>query len=66
MQAEDVQKATLGDLIKVTHQAHEAQHKYSVIFDKNGNVARFFSYKACLLDFHKEIIRVRMGAQTHA
>ena len=35
--------------------------KYCIIFDKHGGAQTFFSYKATLKDFHKEVIACQIG-----
>ena len=43
--------------------AHD-KGRYCVIFDKNENCAVFFTYKATMTDFHKEMIAVQIGQKT--
>ena len=43
--------------------AHD-KGKYCVIFDKNENCPVFFTYKATMTDFHKEMIAVQIGQKT--
>lgn len=37
-------------------QVAREKNKYCLIFDKSSNAHVFFSYKASLKDFHKEVI----------
>ena len=53
----------LGDLVKKVEIA-QAAGKYTLIVDRQGNVATFFSYKGKLIDFHKEKMKVTMGSQS--
>ena len=40
--------------------AHD-ENKYCIVFDKNGNCNVFFTYKATMKDFHKDIIARQIG-----
>uniref|UniRef100_UPI0035C68DCE hypothetical protein n=1 Tax=Serratia quinivorans TaxID=137545 RepID=UPI0035C68DCE len=39
----------------------KAEGKYTLVWDKTGNVATFMGYKASLIDFNKDVVKVGMG-----
>ena len=39
----------------------QEENKYCIIFDKNGNCNVFFTYKATMKDFHKDVIARQIG-----
>lgn len=38
--------------------------KYAIIWDKTGSCMSFFSYRANIVHFDKEVLKVRSGTQT--
>ena len=44
--------------------AARAAGKYVVLFDTTGNCEVFFRYKGTLVEFHKSVIGITMGAKT--
>ena len=56
----DVKQIPMQSLAAAIELAHD-NNKYCVIFDKNGNCGVFFTYKATMKDFHKDIISRQIG-----
>lgn len=52
----------LGQLVNKVDESINAK-KYPIFLDKTGNAATFFTYKASMKDFHKEIMKVQIGNQ---
>ena len=50
----------LGQVLNKVDEAI-AEKKYPIFLDKTGNAATFFTYKASMKDFHKEMIKVQIG-----
>ena len=57
---ESIDKVGLAGVTTLQGKATD-QKKYLMIFDKTGNAATFFQYKATLLDWHKHVIKHQMG-----
>ncbi len=53
-------KIPMKALAKQIETAHD-KGRYCVVFDKNENCPVFFTYKATMIDFHKEKIAVTVG-----
>ena len=56
----DAKQIPMQSLAAAIELAHD-DNKYCVIFDKNGNCGVFFTYKATMKDFHKDIIARQIG-----
>lgn len=67
---EQVQKvlATFKTIpIKNLHWELEAAQEtssYVLVIDKNENTQIYFTYKATMRDFHKEVLKCQLGLQT--
>ena len=51
---------TLNELDVEVNKARE-DGKYCLIFDKHGSASVFFSYKAVMKDFHKDVVACSIG-----
>ena len=56
-------KIPMKSLAREIEFAHD-KGRYCMIFDKNENCPVFFTYKATMKDFHKEILAVQIGQKT--
>ena len=52
-------------IVKLHEELEIAQEscRYALVVDKNENSSIYFTYKATMVDFHKEVMKVQLGMQ---